>query len=372
MNSQLPVVIIDLRTWFWTGIGRVTQGVFDCALELESEVEIWYIVSKNLPITERQTNLIYFKSKPFGLLEQIEFQAVFRKFRKRRVMLHSLYFNVPLLVPRQVRQVVNFYDVLTGTNEFRTVFHKIAYKIYVWSLRRHKAVILAQSNFTAQQIEKFHPFWKVVVCPPGYSEYLKIEDVDIKNEYGIDRPYWLYIGLNKPRKNLDGLVKAYIAALKKNEKTSFDLVICGPIFDKSSMGFDIKAAVASEPNLYGRIKLLGFIPELHLHALYKNASLYVVPSHLESGYSYPALEALSSGTPVLLNRVDMYNFKTSGNAVMFFDGALKDGPDSLRGVVNTLLQRSSFERVNPSECEVLSRFTWSKVRNILQSIYRYE
>ncbi len=372
MNSRLPVVIIDLRTWSWTGIGRVTQGVYSCALELEADFEIWYIVSKNSPIYKTRSNTICFYSDPFGLMEQLEFQRMFKKFKGRHAILHSLYFNVPLYVPNHISLITNFYDVLTGTDEFRTIFHKIAYKIYIWGLKKHRAVILAQSDFTAKQIERFHPLWRVIICPPGYKNYLQMEEIDVKERYGLHRPYFLYVGLNKPRKNLSGLVRAYKTALESNQNINFDLVICGPVFDKSSMGFDIKAFIDGEPLLGDRLHLLGFIPDEHLYSLYKNASLYIVPSHLESGYSYPALEALSAGTPVLLNEFDMYNFATSSNAVMFFDGSLSNGARSLEWVIRELLIKSLFDSVDSDKCDVLSRFSWDEVKKVMRHLYQTE
>lgn len=362
-------IIVDLRAWPWTGIGRVTRGIFDCARELEPEFNIKYIVTNDVPIPPNLPNLIRFRSKPFGRDEQLEFFHLFRHLSDRRVILHSLNFNVPLLVPRQVRQIVHYYDVLTDTGEFRTLFHRAAYNAYVWSLHRHRATILAQSDYTAEQIAKHHPFENVIVCPHGFHNYMVARNVDLQEAYGLRRPYFLYIGLNKPRKNLDGLVRAYRDALKARANIEYDLVVCGPIFDRTSLGFDIRAAVETDPLLRGRVHLLGFIPEEHLYAIYHHASLYVVPSHLESGYSYPALESLTAGTPVLLNRVDMYSYASEGGGIFFFDGNAKTGPNSLNAVMVDMLARPGFGRVDPKHCDVLARFSWDRVKDTMRSLY---
>jgi len=371
VKPQDPLVLVDLRTWPWTGIGRVTRGIFECARDLESEFEIRYIVTDGVAIPGDPANVIRFQSKPFGRGEQVEFRQLFKRLRGRRVILHSLNFNVPLLLPRHVRQIAHFYDVLTDTGEFRTVFHRVAYNVYVWSLRRHRATVLAQSDYTAEQIAEHHPFAEVIVCPHGYRNYMVPHETDLQAAYGLQRPYFLYIGLNKPRKNLDGLLQAYRDALAAKPDIRYDLVVCGPIFDRTSLGFDIRAAVDADSSLQGRVHLLGFIPEEHLYAIYRHASLYVVPSHLESGYSYPALEALTTGTPVLLNRADMYNYASDGAGVFFFDGRAKTGaPDSLNAVMADMLARRSFERVDPDHCDVLARFSWSRVRDTMRSLYR--
>ncbi|MBV8045718.1 MAG: glycosyltransferase [Paludibacterium sp.] len=368
-KAQSPVVIVDLRTWPWTGIGRVTRGIFQCARELEAEFEIQYVINDDTVVPDGLPNLVRFRSLPFGRGEQMEFRRLFARLGDRRMILHSLNFNVPLLLPKRVRQIAHFYDVLIDTGEFRTPLHRLAYNAYVWSLRRHRATILAQSDYTAQQIAKHHPFHEVIVCPHGYRNYMEPREADLKAAYGLERPYFLYIGLNKPRKNLDGLLAAYGRALQANPAIAYDLVVCGPIFDRTSMGFDIRAAVDADPLLAGRVHLLGFIPEEHLYAIYRQASLYVVPSHLESGYSYPALEALTTGTPVLLNKVDMYNYASESGGVFFFDGSRSTGSESLADVLAKMLACSNIDRIDPAQCDVLHRFSWERVRDTMKALY---
>jgi glycosyltransferase involved in cell wall biosynthesis len=362
-------IIIDLRTWRWTGIGRVTRGIFECSRSLEPDFDIRYIISDDVPIPAGLPNTIRFQSMPFGRGEQREFRRLFRGLAGHRAVLHSLNFNVPLLLSRNVRQIVHFYDVLTDSGEFRTPFHRLAYNAYIWSLRRHRATILAQSGYTAEQISRHHPFAEVIVCPHGYRNYMTPHDIDLQAAYGLQRPYFLYIGLNKPRKNLDGLLQTYRDALRACPDTAYDLVVCGPIFDRTALGFDIRAAVEGDPILQGRVHLLGFIPEEHLYAVYRQASLYVVPSHLESGYSYPALEALTTGTPILLNKVDMYSYASAGDGVFFFDGNAKTGPESLGAVLAGMLARRRFDRVDPAHCDVLARFSWDRVRDTMRMLY---
>lgn len=369
-SKQSCVVIIDLRTWPWTGIGRVTRGVFECARDLESEFDIQYIINDCTAIPVDIPNVIRFRSKPFEFKEQTEFHQLFKRLQGRKVILHSLNFNVPWILPTNVQQIAHFYDVLSATGEFRTPFHRLAYNIYIWSLRRHRATILAQSDFTANEIASQHPLHEVIVCPHGYSNYMEPRELNLSITYGLNCPYFLYIGLNKPRKNLNGLLAAYSNALKADASIKYDLVVCGPIFDRTSMGFDIRSAVETDPVLLGRVHLLGFIPEEHLYSIYRGASLYVVPSHLESGYSYPALEALTTGTPVLLNQVDMYNYTSSGNGVFFFNGAIKSGPGSLNAILLEMLGRPYIARLDAENCDVLERFSWENVKDRMRSLYR--
>lgn len=363
-------VIIDLRSWSWTGIGRVTRGVYECTQEIKKDFNFYYIVNNDVPKYNEIPNSIHFKSKPFGPFEQFEFIKLFYLFKSHKnVIIHSLYFNVPIFIPKNFKTVCNFYDVLSGTDEFKSIFHRLAYNIYIYSLKRNKSQILAQSDFTCEQILEHHPLHNIIVCPPGFKNYLNSDIVNTSEIYGINNNYFLYVGLNKPRKNLFGLLSSYLENLKNNPDIKYDLVICGPIFDYTRFGFDIEKFVSRHSELHGRVHLLGFVPDNHLSSLYRNATLYIVPSHLESGFSYPALESLSYGTPVLLNKVDMSNFSSEDESTFFFDGESIEGKGSLKDVLSIMLTKINFKKIDPLYCDVLLRFSWAKVTSTLKQVY---
>ena len=94
MNPQDPLVLVDLRTWPWTGIGRVTRGIFECARALEPEFDIQYIVSDQVHLPLDLPNVIRFKSRPFGRGEQTEFRQLFKRLQDRKVILHLSLIHI--------------------------------------------------------------------------------------------------------------------------------------------------------------------------------------------------------------------------------------------------------------------------------------
>lgn len=80
------------------------------------------------------------------------------------------------------------------------------------------------------------------------------------------------------------------------------LVISGKIFAKGNpLATDVEGLV-SELHLENDVKLLGFVPEKDLPALYAAASFFVFPSRYE-GFGIPPLEAMAMGCPVLVSKV---------------------------------------------------------------------
>jgi glycosyltransferase involved in cell wall biosynthesis len=59
----------------------------------------------------------------------------------------------------------------------------------------------------------------------------------------------------------------------------------------------------SEAGLDDNVKLLGFVPDQHLAALYRAATISVVPTVALEGFGLITVESLASGTPVLVTPV---------------------------------------------------------------------
>jgi hypothetical protein len=72
---------------------------------------------------------------------------------------------------------------------------------------------------------------------------------------------------------------------------------------------------------------------------------------------------------VLLNSVDMYSYASKGAGIFFFDGNAKAGGGSLNDVLAEMLARPGFDRVDAARCDVLSRFSWGSVREVLRQLY---
>lgn len=116
------------------------------------------------------------------------------------------------------------------------------------------------------------------------------EQIGVRTKYGLDGDYVLYLGSNKPHKNLSTLVRAWSPSGERTVK----LVFAGKLDPRH----DDAARLTVSLGIQESVRFLGEVPEADLPALYGAALAFVFPS-LYEGFGLPVLEAMACGTPVL-------------------------------------------------------------------------
>jgi glycosyltransferase involved in cell wall biosynthesis len=118
------------------------------------------------------------------------------------------------------------------------------------------------------------------------------------------KPGYIYAGggLEK-RKNIEKLIRAYKQLLENNKMSRLiedfpNLVISGKLMPELAPLVTDLEKIIREENLTGHVKLLDFVEQKYLPALYRNASVFVFPT-LYEGFGLPVLEAMNQGTPVI-------------------------------------------------------------------------
>ncbi len=115
-----------------------------------------------------------------------------------------------------------------------------------------------------------------------------------------EKPYFLFVSTLEPRKNLQGLVRAYELfldqALKDGRKAAEipDLHLAGPRGWKDAAVKDALARLKGS----GRLHLLDYRSGDDLWERYRLARALLFPSFHE-GFGFPILEAMSAGLPVM-------------------------------------------------------------------------
>jgi len=156
-----------------------------------------------------------------------------------------------------------------------------------------------------------------VFYPLSSQERLQAES-QIK-EFGIDRPYVLFVGTLEPRKNLHGLLESF-ALLKSKKLFQGQLVVAGMKgWMKEKTGDLIKKLGIGQDVIF-----TGFISDDQLRLLYNMAELFVFPSFYE-GFGFPILEAFCCGTAVITSQ-------TSSCAEIASDAALTTDPSDPKAI----------------------------------------
>ncbi|HEY3108602.1 MAG TPA: glycosyltransferase family 1 protein, partial [Chloroflexota bacterium] len=106
-----------------------------------------------------------------------------------------------------------------------------------------------------------------------------------------ERPYFLFVGTRQPRKNLARVLRAYAAARRRAPMP--ELWIGGAAGGASYRGGALELPAGA--------RVLGYVPEQELPALYAGATAVLLPS-LYEGFGLPLLEGMASGVPVLGGR----------------------------------------------------------------------
>jgi alpha-1,3-rhamnosyl/mannosyltransferase len=137
----------------------------------------------------------------------------------------------------------------------------------------------------------------------------------------LDKPYVLAAGTLEPRKNLVALIEAW-AALPEGIRDAHVLALVGPT------GWDVDATLGAARARPGDVRLLGYVDDEELAALYAGCAAFAYPS-LYEGFGLPVLEAMSAGAPVVTSA-------TSSLPEVAGDAALLVDPRDVRAIRDAL------------------------------------
>lgn len=198
--------------------------------------------------------------------------------------------------------------------------HELFYHNFSMNLAVRKAKrIIAISEFTKRDLLKSYPNCdprKITVVYHGYNKErfrpLKpTDDLKYQNKYG---KYILFVGRLEEKKNVLGMVKAFVL-LRKERSLVHKLVLAG----RPKFGFDAveKYIGTLDDNLKRDIIITGYVPDEDLPILMREADLFLFTTFFE-GFGMPILEAFSSGVPVVASNTTSIP-EVAGDAAILVD-----------------------------------------------------
>lgn len=118
----------------------------------------------------------------------------------------------------------------------------------------------------------------------------------MRRRYVLPDRFVLYVGNVKPHKNLERLVRAFARLAADDDE--LQLIVVGSELHR----YPSLNRLRHQLGLRRRVRFLGFLPRRDLRALYNLATVFAYPSLCE-GFGLPPLEAMASGTPVVVSDV---------------------------------------------------------------------
>jgi glycosyltransferase involved in cell wall biosynthesis len=174
------------------------------------------------------------------------------------------------------------------------------------------------------------------------------------------RRFILAVGTREPRKNFTSVAEAY-AGLPENLRARFPLVWCGPA-GWGDLSLSPSAARAKDA---GQIRIVGYVPDRELAALYRNCTLFVMASVYE-GFGMPVVEAMACGARIALSRIPIFE-EIAGDYARYVEPLdVDDWRRAIRQVVEEVRDASALHLRQPD----LARFSWQSSAAATLDLYR--
>ncbi len=289
--------MVDARMLGHSGIGTYLQGL------LREYEKVAFFQKHSLgvalsPSLFSQINgslkLFSFDAPIYSLKEQVMYPFQLRKGR----VWHASHYNIPLL-KRGVRLIVTVHDLIHWIfrKEFYSPLQSLYARFFFKKVTQLADRIIAVSHQTRDDLiqffdadpEKIRVIYEGV-APEFFEPWSEEDKRKLIQKYRLPERFFLYVGLLKPHKNVKALAEVFLR-LRSEGKIHSGLVMVGKRDKKYPLltgdGLHYLSQVGS------RKELAGF---------YAVARALVHPSFYE-GFGLTCLEAMASGTPVIVSRV---------------------------------------------------------------------
>ncbi len=366
--------VLDARTAtpHFPGIGRYVSNLARAVVPLLNEDErLTVICDPAHPVALPQSGAartIPLAVSPFSLGQQ---WAVPRFLRSFQLPAASLYHSPYIAMPYRpgAPTLLTVYDLIPlRYPEYSTARARLLIGGMARLALRAARHVIAISEFTRQDFvaEFALPAERITVIPlaadPAFCPQPPQALAAVRGRYSLPETFALYLGSNKPHKNLVRLVEAWEIAHSRWQMADSRLVIAGawdPRYPEAQRRTEALG-------LADRVLFLGSVAEADLPTLYSAATAFVFPS-LYEGFGLPVLEAMACGTPVICS-------KASSLPEVTEDAALLVEPtdtDALAADLARVMMDESLRQVLTERgLAQAARFGWERTAAATLDLYR--
>jgi glycosyltransferase involved in cell wall biosynthesis len=226
--------------------------------------------------------------------------------------------------------------------------------------------ILADSESTRSDLMELFGIApdRVTVLYPGVEpRFQPVRDVEelqrVRTHYDLPEQFVLGLSTLQPRKNFDGLIRAFAQLATQYED------LCVVVGGGRGWLYEDTLALPARLGLEGRVRFIGYVEDDDLPGLYSLATAFAFPSWYE-GFGLPVLEAMACGIPaVAANNSSLP--EVVGQAGLLIDA---DDTDALaRALARFLEDRALVAQLVTAGFEQARRFSWEVAATQLLGIY---
>ena len=183
----------------------------------------------------------------------------------------------------------------------------------------------------------------------------------VRDRYGVDAPFVLFVSTVEPRKNVPTLLQAF-RQLRECYHQDVQLVLAG---GKGWLIEDVYNLIG-ELSLDGQIHLIGQVPSEDLLSLYNAAELLAHPAFYE-GFGLPPLEAMACGLPTIVSNVASLP-EVVGDAALLIDP--HDVNELTVAMWRVLTDQELNHEMRGKGLRQAQRFSWTRAAQETLDIYR--
>jgi glycosyltransferase involved in cell wall biosynthesis len=301
----------------WAGKEKFLVSVLEECIKYKDEVFVLYFRRKaELKFSLPDNFVIVNKNIPTPFWQL--FVIIDLLVKRIDVVLCPCTYLLPVLnlFTKNVIVVHDLTTLLTETKNTHKLMTRFKEKLLLGLALKNSEKVIAVSNSTKNDCIKFFdvkPKKIEVVHLAAHNRFRVIEDrketISKIKKYNLSSDYILFVGTLEPRKNIEGLIRAYKEL--QNNKNFPILVIVG----KKGWYFEGIFNLVKKLNLEEKVILTGYVKDEDLPYLYNGACFFVYPSFYE-GFGLPVLEAMACGCPVITSNISSLPEVAGGSAVL--------------------------------------------------------
>ena len=361
------VIIADPIDEQYAGVYYYTKHLIEALLKIDKENEYIFIHTRPNDFFTGQEEVIIpnFRWLPGWMILR---KFAFISFALRKIkpdVVHEPAHIGPFSFLWNCKKVVTIHDLTPVLfPQYHIKISNFIHKLFLPIILHNADGVLVPSECTKKDIKRlYQPEIPIQVTYEAASEDFhpssKQQIQEVKDKFGIEKPYILSVGTLEPRKNLITLLNAY--KILREKDYDYQLVIVG------NKGWYYKKFLEEIKNFGKDIIITGYVSRSELSAFYSGAEVMVFPS-LYEGFGLPPLEAMQCGCPVICSNTSSLP-EICGKAAIFIDpNVLEDLQKALQKV---LTDDNIQTKMRHEGIKQASKFSWEKCAKETLEFFRF-